>query len=219
VCERLAQGCYLKKQRPGVQVQRPNHASAGVEINNLKIRHLPIGANCRSGRSESFTSLKFDFLGSAFISGCEMRNLYANLVKKYGLKLRLLAGQLQAQTLDYNYCILYFATCKWPMALCCLINWLIDWILHYFDFVEDLPSVLWHCWLAVRKSIRKVKIQRRCWCGNLSEARSRLFAYGPAYSTASQVPIVSWLILIQTGFTFLVLAYPGCPGKQVVKRV
>jgi len=24
--------------------------------------------------------------------------------------------------LDYNYCILYFATCKWPLALCCLIN-------------------------------------------------------------------------------------------------
>ena len=24
--------------------------------------------------------------------------------------------------LDYDYCILYFATRKWPLALCCLIN-------------------------------------------------------------------------------------------------
>ena len=24
--------------------------------------------------------------------------------------------------LDYNYCILYFATSKWPLALCCLID-------------------------------------------------------------------------------------------------
>ena len=29
--------------------------------------------------------------------------------------------------LDYNYCIFSFATCKWPMALCCLINILTDW--------------------------------------------------------------------------------------------
>jgi len=28
--------------------------------------------------------------------------------------------------LDYNHCILYIATCKWPLALCCLINKLID---------------------------------------------------------------------------------------------
>ena len=28
--------------------------------------------------------------------------------------------------LDYNYCILYIATCEWSLALCCLINWLID---------------------------------------------------------------------------------------------
>ena len=32
-------------------------------------------------------------------------------------------------------------------------------------------------------------------------------------------PIISCLIYIQTGFTFLVAAYPGCPGKEAVKRV
>jgi len=35
----------------------------------------------------------------------------------------------------------------------------------------------------------------------------------------SQNPIISCLIYIQTGFTSLVLAYPGCPGKEAVKRV
>ena len=34
----------------------------------------------------------------------------------------------------------------------------------------------------------------RCWCGYLSGARSRLFAYGPADATASQNPIISCLI-------------------------
>jgi len=29
----------------------------------------------------------------------------------------------------------------------------------------------------------------------------------------------SRLILIQAGFTFLVLAYPGCLGKEAIKRV
>ena len=47
----------------------------------------------------------------------------------------------------------------------------------------------------------------RCWCGYLSGARCRLFAYGPADATASQNPIISCLVQIQTGFTFLVPAY------------
>ena len=69
----------------------------------------------------------------------------------------------------------------------------------------------------------------RCWCGYLSGARCRLFAYGPA--DASAIPIspsslasfksrsvsqlmplpltVSCFSKIQIGFTFLVPAYPG----------
>ena len=54
------------------------------------------------------------------------------------------------------------------------------------------------------------------WCGYLSGARCRLFACGPADTTASQNPVISCLIEIQTGFTYLVRAYPGCPGKEVV---
>ena len=35
----------------------------------------------------------------------------------------------------------------------------------------------------------------------------------------SQNPIISCLIYIQADFTFLVPAYPGCPGKEAIKRV
>jgi len=59
----------------------------------------------------------------------------------------------------------------------------------------------------------------RCWRGYLSGARCGLFAYGPGDATASQNSIISCLILIQTGFTFLAPAYPGCPRKEAVKRV
>jgi len=48
---------------------------------------------------------------------------------------------------------------------------------------------------------------------------SRLFAYGPADATASQLPIASCLISIQTGFMFVVPAYSDSPGKEAVKRV
>ena len=48
----------------------------------------------------------------------------------------------------------------------------------------------------------------RCWCGYLSGARCRLYAYGPADATTTRNPIISCLIEIQTGFTFLVPAYP-----------
>ena len=43
-----------------------------------------------------------------------------------------------------------------------------------------------------------------CWHGCLSGSRCRL-AYGPADATATD------------GFTFLVPAYPGCPGKKAIK--
>jgi len=66
-----------------------------------------------------------------------------------------------------------------------------------------------------------------CWCDclsiylsiYLSGARCRLFAYGPADATACQNPIISCLFYIQTGFTFLVPVYPGCPEKRPFKCV
>ena len=50
---------------------------------------------------------------------------------------------------------------------------------------NNVPSVLWHCWLGGRKGIRRVKnTVVGCWRGYLSGARCRL-AYGPADATAT----------------------------------
>jgi len=52
-----------------------------------------------------------------------------------------------------------------------------DWYLH---------SVLLHCWLGIRKSIRPVKNWlTRCWRGYVSGARHKWFAYGLANATAT----------------------------------
>ena len=123
-------------------------------------------------------------------------------------------------------------TCIEDLALCTGLNWLevsfwahVNITIHSFthlvvfevrfwDFYF-MPSVLWHCWLGIRTSIQPV----RCWRGYLSGVRCRLFAYSPADAAASQNPIISCLIQIQIGFTCLVPAYPGCPGKEAVKWV
>ena len=71
---------------------------------------------------------------------------------------------------------------------------------------------LWHCWLGGRKGIGPVKIWVvRYWHGYLSGARCKWFAYGTADATATPSSLApknaEW-------FTFLVPAYPGCPGKR-----
>ena len=118
-------------------------------------------------------------------------------------------------------------------------QWLLSFLYTYFySFIHNpdcamcfilrytvcMPSVLLHCWLGVSKSIWPVKIEWwgadvSVWCVYLSGVRCWLLAYGPADATASQNLIISCLIQIQTGFTFLVPAYPCCPGKVAVKRV
>jgi len=69
------------------------------------------------------------------------------------------------------------------------------------QFWHFLPSVLWHCWLGVRKSICPVKDwviicmwASRCHCH----------------------PIVSCFVKIQIGLTFLVPGYPRYPAKEAV---
>ena len=79
-----------------------------------------------------------------------------------------------------------------------------------------VPSVLWRYWLGGRKGIRPVKNWVvGCWRGYLSGARCRL-------ASAQLMPLpltVSCFSKIQIGFTFLVLAHLGSPGKRAVKRV
>jgi len=69
--------------------------------------------------------------------------------------------------------------------------------------------------LGGRKGIRPVKNwEVGCWCGCLSGARCRL-AYGPADATSTHLSCFS---KIQIGFTFLVPAHLGSPGKRAIKR-
>jgi len=45
-------------------------------------------------------------------------------------------------------------------------------IIDYKDINYYLPSVLWHWWLGIRKSIQPVEIWvMTCWCGCLSGER------------------------------------------------
>ena len=79
--------------------------------------------------------------------------------------------------------------------------------------VYSLPSVVWHC----RKSSRPVRNWvLGCWRGYLFAARCKWFAYGPASTTATPSSVDPWKSRIV--FTFLVPAYPGCPGKKAAKR-
>ena len=79
-----------------------------------------------------------------------------------------------------------------------------------------LPSVLWLCWLGGRKGIRPVK--------NLSGGVLAWLSVWSVMQTAMAqlmpLPLtVSCFSKTQIGFTFLVLAHPGNPGKRAVKRV
>jgi len=66
---------------------------------------------------------------------------------------------------------------------------LCEWTFIFPPKLTHLPSVLWHCWLGVRKNIWPVKNWvMRCWCSYLSGARCRLFAYGPTDATAIPKP-------------------------------
>ena len=78
----------------------------------------------------------------------------------------------------------------------------------------DLPSVLWHCWLVVRKSIWTVKT----WVMRLSLcSKVQVICIWSSWCRCHSV--ISCFIKIQTGLTFLVPACPGYPGKEAIKRM
>ena len=79
----------------------------------------------------------------------------------------------------------------------------------HLSFITQLvPSVLWRCWLGCRKGIRPVKMSDGvlAWLSVWSEMQTCIWP-------------VSCFSKIQIGFTFLVPAHPGSPGKMAVKRV
>jgi len=82
--------------------------------------------------------------------------------------------------------------------------------------MPQLPSVLRRCWLGDRKGIRPVKTE--WWGAGVVICLER----GANLRTAQLMPLplaVSCFGKIQIGFTFLVPAHPGSPGKRAVKCV
>jgi len=83
-------------------------------------------------------------------------------------------------------------------------------------FILLIPSVLWRCWLGGRKGIRPVKTE--WWCTGVVICLER----DADWHMAQLMPLpltVSCFCKIQIGFTFLVSAHPGSPGKRAVKRL
>ena len=77
--------------------------------------------------------------------------------------------------------------------------------------------MLWRCWLGGRKGIRPVK-KLEWWVAGVVICLEQ----GADLHMAQLMPLqltVSCFSKIQTGFTFLVLAHPGSPGKRAVKWV
>ena len=80
---------------------------------------------------------------------------------------------------------------------------------------DNMPSVLWRCWLDGRKGIRPVKTE---WWGT---GMVVCLEQGADLHMAQLMPLpltVSCFSKIQIGFTFLVPAHLGIPGKRAVKR-
>ena len=101
-----------------------------------------------------------------------------------------------------TFTIIYCSVCGWKFFL----TW---W--------TYIPSVLWRCWLGGRKGIRPVK-KTEWWGAGVVICLER----GADLHMAQLMPLtltVSCFSKIQIGFTFLVPAHPGSPGKRAVKWV
>jgi len=83
---------------------------------------------------------------------------------------------------------------------------------HSGPFCEDMvPSVLWRCWLGGRKGIRPVK--------NLSGGVLAWLSADLHMAQLMPLPLTVFCFCkTQIGFTFLVPAYLGSPGKGPLNR-
>ena len=77
-------------------------------------------------------------------------------------------------------------------------------------------SLLWRCWLGGRKGIRPIKTE---WCAAGVVICLERGADLHMAQLMSLPLTVSCFSKIQIGFTFLVPAHPGSPGKRAVKHV
>jgi len=92
-------------------------------------------------------------------------------------------------------------------------------VIFFYCCILYIPSVLWRCWLGGRKGIRPVNNWVLGWLGaGVVVCLDR----GADLHMTQLMPLpltVSCFSKIQIGFTFLVSAHPGSPGKRAVKRV
>ena len=86
----------------------------------------------------------------------------------------------------------------------------------YYIRISILPSVRWHRWVSVRNSIRPVKLSNEVL--TLLSVSSDVQVIGIWSSWCHCHPIISYFIKIQIGVTFLVPAYPGCPGNGCLHK-
>jgi len=104
-------------------------------------------------------------------------------------------------------CHNYYCTISHWLAKICMSN------------ANQMPSVLWRCWLGGRKGIRPVKTQ--WWGVGVVICLERgVDLHRPPMAQLMPLPFtVSCFSKIQIGLTFLVPAHPGSPGKMAIKLV
>ena len=126
----------------------------------------------------------------------------------------------RVRLITWESAILRLWLCEWWVATPFeLFDWYLDIkVSRYISILCLMPSVLWCCWLVDRKGIRPVKKLSGgvlAWSSVWSEVQTCIWP-----SWCHCLPLsVSCFSKIQTGFTFLVPAHPGSPGKMAVKRV
>ena len=106
----------------------------------------------------------------------------------------------------------------WPACLQLFVYFasLLNCLYYLLCFIVTMPSVLWCCWLRGTKGIRPVKTE---WWG---AGMVICLEWGADLHTAQLMPLpltVFCFSKIQIGFTFLVPADVGSPGKRAVKLV
>jgi len=107
---------------------------------------------------------------------------------------------------------------KWSNISCAVAMWpCVKLFWPIFNLLvtncSEWLSVLWRCWLGDRKGIRPVSGGVLAWLSVWSEVQTCMAQLMPLPLT------VSCFCKIQIGFTFLVPAHPGSPGKRAIKQV
>jgi len=125
--------------------------------------------------------------------------------------------------IKFDFWLLLLSVCKHLSH-----TWLLSWYLPsvpfttsklYLIFIYDqkknlLSWIIPKLWVAGRHPACKNWVIRH-WHGYLSGARCKWFAYSPLMPLP---PIISCFVKILNGSAFLVLFYPGCPGKRQLNR-